>query len=84
MTTGDFQINPGLNNFHPTGGVVELYGSQDSHVSMYPSACHFYDLKMNKNTANFVILDNSTYVGHDLILESGTFNTNGQLIGVGQ
>ena len=60
-------------DFNPTGGTFEFYGTLDSYFAWTATNAAMYNLHINK-TANSVISNaNAIYISNDLTIDGGTF-----------
>ena len=75
-TEGNF-INS-RSDFNPTAGTIELYGSENTGLSM--NAGSLWNLAINKTGNKTVTLNNSTTVNGDLTIESGTLQVNNKVL----
>jgi hypothetical protein len=75
-TTGGFFCNRA--DFTPAGGALELYGSQNTLLSM--TAGTLYNLTINKSAANNVSLSTNVPLTGGLTIDSGTLNMNAKTL----
>jgi hypothetical protein len=79
-TEGAFINN--RSDFNPTGGTVELYGSQNASLTM--SGGTLYNLTIDKSAANNVSLSTNVYLGGGLTIDGGTLNLNAKTLATGK
>ena len=76
-TTGNFTCCENSNTvFHPSGGLVELIGTENKLVAMPGVDKEFYNLKINK-TASRISAAARVYVQNNFNLQSGIYQTVG-------
>ncbi|RLD62436.1 MAG: hypothetical protein DRJ05_00430, partial [Bacteroidetes bacterium] len=71
-------------DFTPTAGIFELYGSSNGSIQQ-SNGCTLYDVVIDKTAkdggdgskSNTVNLNNDCHITHNLTINSGTLNTNG-------
>lgn len=78
-TTGGFFCN--RTDFTPTGGTIELYGTQNTLISQ--SAGSLFNLNINKAVANNVSLSTNVTLSGGLTVNSGTLNVNTKTLTTG-
>lgn len=79
-TAGTFACN--RPDFNPTGGTIELYGTQNANLTM--SAGTLYNLNINKAVASSVSLANNATLTGGLTVNSGTLNLNAKTLTTGK
>jgi len=79
---GNIISNSGITYFTPAGGKVEMTGSSPTYITMQ-SGLYFNDLEINKSGGSYVYALSDIMVNNDLNVTNGTFNTNNQLVTVG-
>lgn len=83
-TYWSFSADPATTTFHPTGGTVELYGSEDCSFSMPEPACWFYNLHLSKTDGGGAYPSSNMRVKNEFRLNAGAYmETDGFLITVG-
>jgi len=83
-TFWSFSADPTATNFHPTGGMVELYGSEDCSYSLPEPSCWFHDLHLSKTDGGGAYPSSNIRVKNELRLNSGAYmETDGFTITVG-
>jgi hypothetical protein len=83
-TTLSFSAGPSATNFHPTGGTVELYGTEDCSFSMPYYNCWFYNLYLNKTEGGGAYPFSNMRVKNEFRLKNGSYmETDGYTITVG-
>jgi hypothetical protein len=81
-TPGNIFSYGGVTFFTPAGGTVEMTGSSTRSITLQ-NTCYFHDLKINKNPGVAVNAGSDIVITDELIISSGTFNTNNHLVTVG-
>ncbi len=82
-TVGLFQANTGVTFFTPSGGAVEMYGDDDSQISLQ-AGCYFHDLYSSKTSPAIVYPTKDMTVKGELRVKSSSFETSGYLVNVGE
>jgi hypothetical protein len=83
-TFWSFSADPTATNFHPTGGTVELYGTEDCSFSMPEPNCWFYNLYLNKTDNGGAYPSSNMRIKNEFRLKSGSYTeTDGYTITVG-
>jgi hypothetical protein len=83
-TFWSFSADPTATSFHPTGGTVELYGTEDCSFSMPEPSCWFYNLYLSKTDGGGAYPSSSMRIKNEFRLKSGAYvETDGHLITVG-
>jgi len=78
-----FSALPGATSFHPTGGIVELYGTEDCGFGVPEPSCWFYNLHINKDSGGGAYPNNAMRIKNEFRMVSGYLETDGYLITVG-
>jgi hypothetical protein len=83
-TTLSFSADPAATTFHPTGGTVELYGTEDCSFSMPEPSCWFYNLHLSKTDNGGAYPSSDMRVKNEFRMNAGAYmETDGYLITVG-
>lgn len=83
-TTLGFSADPTATNFNPTGGTVELYGTEDCSFSMPEPNCWFHNLWLSTSDEGGAYPSSNIRVKNEFRLKTGAYTeTDGYTITVG-